>query len=193
MAQFTKDTARIDPYKNFKFVVSWDGQPVAGVSSVSGLSRSTEPIEHREGADPITTRVSPGRTRMAPVTLQRGVTHDQAFEWWANSVWFWSNEQSSLATNTNGQNMSLSGTPATQTDIFRKDIYVALYNEAGQKVIGYNLYRCWPSEFEALGDLDANGNGIVFQRLVLQLEGWERDTSVSEPTAAVYADTPPPS
>ncbi|HLM68496.1 MAG TPA: phage tail protein, partial [Longimicrobium sp.] len=91
MAQFTKDTARIDPYKNFKFVVSWDGQAVAGVSSVSGLSRSTEPIEHREGADPITTRVSPGRTRMAPVTLQRGVTHDQAFEWWANSVWYWSN------------------------------------------------------------------------------------------------------
>ena len=193
MAQFTKDTARIDPYKNFKFVVSWDGQPVAGVSSVSGLSRSTEPIEHREGADPITTRVSPGRTRMAPVTLQRGVTHDQAFEWWANSVWYWSNAQSSLAVNTNGQNMSLSGTPPTQTDIFRKDIYVALYNEAGQKVIGYNLYRCWPSEFEALGDLDANGNGIVFQRLVLQLEGWERDTSVSEPTPAVYADTPPAS
>jgi phage tail-like protein len=193
MAQFTKDTARIDPYKNFKFVVSWDGQPVAGVSSVSGLSRSTEPIEHREGADPITTRVSPGRTRMAPVTLQRGVTHDQAFEWWANSVWYWSNAQSSLAVNTNGQNMSLSGTPPTQTDIFRKDIYVALYNEAGQKVIGYNLYRCWPSEFEALGDLDANGNGIVFQRLVLQLEGWERDTSVSEPTPAVYPDTPPAS
>jgi phage tail-like protein len=193
MAQFTKDTARIDPYKNFKFVVSWDGQPVAGVSSVSGLSRSTEPIEHREGADPITTRVSPGRTRMAPVTLQRGVTHDQAFEWWANSVWYWSNAQTSLAVNTNGQNMSLSGTPPTQTDIFRKDIYVALYNEAGQKVIGYNLYRCWPSEFEALGDLDANGNGIVFQRLVLQLEGWERDTSVSEPTPAVYPDTPPAS
>ena len=41
MPQFTKDTARIDPYKNFKFVVSWDGQAVAGVSSVSGLSRST--------------------------------------------------------------------------------------------------------------------------------------------------------
>lgn len=193
MAQFTKDTARIDPYKNFKFVVSWDGQPVAGVSSVSGLSRSTEPIEHREGADPITTRVSPGRTRMAPVTLQRGVTHDQAFEWWANSVWYWSNAQTSLATNTNGQNMSLSGTPSTQTDIFRKDISIALYNEAGQKVIAYNLFRCWPSEFEALGDLDANGNGIVFQRLVLQLEGWERDTSVSEPTAAVYTDTPPAS
>jgi phage tail-like protein len=193
MAQFTKDTARIDPYKNFKFVVSWDGQPVAGVSSVSGLSRSTEPIEHREGADPITTRVSPGRTRMAPVTLQRGVTHDQAFEWWANSVWYWSNAQQSLATNTNGTNMSLSGTPPTQTNIFRKDISIALYNEAGQKVIAYNLYRCWPSEFEALGDLDANGNGIVFQRLVLQLEGWERDTSVTEPTAATYPDTPPAS
>lgn len=190
MAQFTKDTNRIDPYKNFKFVVSWDGKPVAGVSTVSGLSRSTEAIEHREGADPITTRVSPGRTRIAPVTLQRGVTHDQAFEWWANSVWYWDNEQSSLGTNTSGTNMSLSSTPAGQTSVFRKDITIALYNEAGQKVIAYNLYRCWPSEYEALGDLDANGNGIVFQKLVLQMEGWERDTSVTEPAPAMYADVP---
>ena len=187
MAQFTQDAARIDPYKNFKFVVSWDGQAVAGVSKVSGLSRTTDPVEHREGADPITTRVSPGRTKMAPVTLERGVTHDQSFEWWANSVWYWSNNQQSLATNTNGQNMSV--TSATPNS-FRKDINIALFNEAGQKVIAYNLYRCWPSEFEALGDLDANGNGIVFQKLVLQLEGWERDTSVTEPAAASYGNTP---
>jgi phage tail-like protein len=87
--------------------------------------------------------------------------------------------------------MSISSTPAGQTSVFRKDITIALYNEAGQKVIAYNLYRCWPSEYEALGDLDANGNGIVFQKLVLQLEGWERDTSVTEPVPAMYADVPP--
>jgi phage tail-like protein len=192
MPQFTKDTVRIDPYKNFKFVVSWDGQAVAGVSSVSGLSRSTEPVEHREGSDPITNRVSPGRTKIAPVTLQRGVTHDQTFEWWANSVWFWSNAQQSLATNTNGQNMSVASTPTTSTTKFRKDINIALFNEAGQKVIAYNLYNCWPSEYEALGDLDSNGNAVVFQKLVLQLEGWERDTSVTEPSPALYAANVPP-
>jgi phage tail-like protein len=182
MPSFNADATRIDPYKNFKFVVSWDGQPVAGVSKVSGLSRTTDPIEHREGSDPITTRVSPGRTKMAPITLERGVTHDSTFEWWANSVWYWSNDQKSLGAEANGQNMSLA--------TFRKDITVSLYNEAGQKVIAYNLYRCWPSEFQALGDLDANANGIAFQKLVLQLEGWERDTSVAEPAPATYANTP---
>ena len=44
------------------------------------------------------------------------------------------------------------------------------------------LYRCWPSEFSALPDLDANGNAVAIQTLVLQNEGWERDTSVVEPS-----------
>ena len=57
-------------------------------------------------------------------------------------------------------------------------------------MIAYNLYRCWPSEFEALGDLDANGNGVVFQKLVLQCEGWERDVSVKEPKPATYGNVP---
>ncbi|HEU4558398.1 MAG TPA: phage tail protein [Longimicrobium sp.] len=157
---------RPDPYRNFNFVVSCDGRPVAGISSVSGLARSTEPIEHREGADPVTTRVSPGSTPMAPVTLQRGVTHDAAFASWASSN-------------------------ATNNLFVRKDLYIALYNEAGQKVAAYNLYRCWPSEFEAMGGLDTNGT--VIQRMVLQLEGWEQDTTVTEPTPATYSDSSPAS
>jgi phage tail-like protein len=181
MPLFSQDTGRIDPYKNFKFVVSWDNLAVAGVSKVSGLSRSTEAIEYREGGDPMGTRVSPGRTKVSPVTLERGVTHDQSFEWWANLVWFWSNEQQLLSKG-DGTDMSLAS--------FRKNINIALFNEAGQKVIAYNLYRCWPSEFEALGDLDANGNGVVFQKLVLQCEGWERDVSVKEPKPATYGNVP---
>jgi phage tail-like protein len=165
MTQLTNDSSGIDPYKNFKFVVSWDGQAVAGVSVVSGLARSTQPIEHHEGADPVATRVAPGQTPVAPVTLERGVTHDQVFAAWA-------------------------GMPPTQTGLVRKDLNIALYNEAGQKVLAYNLYRCSPSDFQTLGDLDASGNGVVFQRLVLQLEGWEPDTSVTEPTAATYTITP---
>ena len=177
--------ASIDPYRNFSFVVSWDGRPVAGISTVSGLSRTTEPIEHREGADPVTTHVPPARTPMAPVTLQRGVTHDSAFASWASS-----NAQAASATGSNDTGASLSSTPATQTNIVvRKDLYIALYNEAGQKVIGYNLYQCWPSEFETLGDLDTSG--IVIERMVLQLEGWEPDTSVTDPTLATFPDSPP--
>src|SRR4030095_15567020 len=76
MAEFTVNPKRFDPYKNSKFRVKWDGRYVAGVSKVSGLRRSTEVIPHREGGDPSTTGKSPGLTEFAPITLERGVTHD---------------------------------------------------------------------------------------------------------------------
>ena len=37
MAQFSVNTQRFDPYKNFKFRVKWDGKYVAGVSKISAL------------------------------------------------------------------------------------------------------------------------------------------------------------
>src|SRR5437879_13540100 len=88
MAQFTVNTTRFDPYKNFKFRVRWDGRYVAGVSKVGALKRSTEVVEHREGGDPSTGRKSPGRTKFEAITLERGVTHDTEFEKWANIAHF---------------------------------------------------------------------------------------------------------
>ena len=168
MAQFSVNAQRFDPYKNFKFRVKWDGRFVAGVSKVSSLKRSTEVIEHREGGDPSAVRKSPGRTTFEPITLERGVTHDSAFEDWANLVWHRGG---------GGNEVALSS--------FRKDIYIELLNEAGQLVIAYKVYRCWVSEFVALSDLDANtdanADAVAFQHIKLENEGWERDTSVVEP------------
>ena len=63
MAQFTINSTRIDPYKNFKFRVVWDGQAVTGISKVSGLKRTTEVVSHRDGGDLSTKRHSPGSRR----------------------------------------------------------------------------------------------------------------------------------
>src|SRR5215203_4219924 len=87
MPQFPVNPHRFDPYKNFKFRIKWDGRYVAGVSKISGLRRTTEVISHREGGDPSTSHKSPGRTEFEAITLERGVTHDQEFERWANKVW----------------------------------------------------------------------------------------------------------
>ena len=87
MPQFTVNTQRFDPYKNFKFRLKWDGRYVAGVSKVSSLKRTTEVVKHREGGDPSSSRKSPGRSEFEAVTLERGVTHDLEFERWANKVW----------------------------------------------------------------------------------------------------------
>ena len=64
---------------------------------------------------------------------------------------------------------------------FRKDIIIDLYNEAGQLVYSYKVYRCWVSEYQALPDLDANNSAIAIENITIENEGWERDISVTEP------------
>jgi phage tail-like protein len=172
MAQFSVNATRFDPYKNFKFRVKWDGKYVAGISKVTGLKRTTEVVKHREGGDPSTSRKSPGRTEYEALTLERGVTHDTEFEKWANKIW---NFGSGL-----GSEVSLKD--------FRKDLIVDLYNESGQKVISYKVYRCWVSEFQAQADLDANANAVLIQSIKLENEGWERDYDVSEPSEPSFSE-----
>ena len=173
--EFPKATYRYDPYRNFKFRVKWDNKYVAGVSKVSALTRTTQVITHRSGGDPSTPRRMPGQSEYASITLERGVTHDVAFEQWANKVWDYHNSTiDDQQGGTSNQDVSLQD--------FRKDIILEVYNEAGQKVIAYNIYRCWPSEFVALPEMDGNGNAVAIQMLKLENEGWERDTSVAEPT-----------
>ncbi|MEO8659578.1 MAG: phage tail protein [Bryobacteraceae bacterium] len=172
MAQFTVNAQRFDPYKNFKFRVKWDGKYVAGVSKVSSLKRTTEVVKHREGGDPSSSRKSPGRTEFEAVTLERGVTHDKEFEQWANKIW---NFGSGL-----GAEVSLKD--------FRKDIIIEVYNESGQLVLAYKVFRCWVSEFQALPDLDANANAIAIQHLKIENEGWVRDVEVAEPGEPTFTD-----
>jgi len=166
MAQFSVNPQRFDPYKNFKFRIKWDGKYVAGISKVSGLKRTTEVVKHREGGDPSSSRKSPGRTEYEALTMERGVTQDTEFEKWANKVWDY------------GAGL---GAEVSLKD-FRKDILLELYNEAGQLVLSYNIYRCWVSEFQAMPDLDSNANAVAIQHIKLENEGWERDMSVVEPT-----------
>jgi phage tail-like protein len=174
MAQFSVNTTRFDPYKNFKFRVKWDGRYVAGVSKVGALKRTTEVVKHREGGDPSTSRKSAGRTEYEAVTLERGVTHDTEFEKWANKVWSY------------GQGL---GSESSLKD-FRKDVILEVYNEAGQLVLTYRLYRCWVSEYQALPDLDANANAVAIQTLKLENEGWERDLEVTEPSEPSFINPP---
>jgi phage tail-like protein len=161
MAEFTVNATRFDPYKAFNFRVRWDGQYVAGVSKVSALTRTTEPVVHRDGADPSHERKSPGLTKFEPVTLERGVTHDPAFEAWANLV------------------HSLDSPISLRN--FRKDVIIDIFNEAGQLALSYQLFRCWPSEFHAVPELNAGTAAVAIQMLKLENEGWERDVSIPEP------------
>jgi phage tail-like protein len=158
MARAAAKSVPRDPYKNYRFRVKWDGKYVAGISRVSGLRRSTEVVEYREGNEPNSTHLLPGKTTYERITLERGVTHDVAFEDWAKQV---------LELGTGAPNST-----------FRKDIAIELYSPAGRVLLAYKVHRCWVCAYQALPDLDARSHAVLIEAITLQHEGWERDTSV---------------
>jgi len=162
MAKFTVNTTRFDPYLGFRFKVVVDGQPVAGLNKCSALKRTTEVTPWYEGGDASGPHQIPGKTRYDPITLEAGVTYDTTFEAWANKV------------------NNFQGEAAVSLATFRKDISIEVYNLQGRKVLAYNAFRCWVSEYQALPQLDAGGNAVMISTIKLENEGWVRDTSVTE-------------
>jgi phage tail-like protein len=162
---FTVNTSRFDPYKNYRFLVYFatSTSPVAGVSKVSGFKRSSDAIDYKEGGNMLI-RKGLGRTKYEPITLERGVTFDSDFEDWANAA-----------------QVLDQGSPSQSLANLRKEVRIELVNEAGQSVHRYIVHNCWVSEFQALSDLDAGGNAIAIEHIKMENEGWESDTSLTEP------------
>ena len=160
---FVVNTHRYDPYKNFKFRVLWDNKPVLGVSKVGSLKHTTEVVKHRDGAINSHDFKSPGRTSYEAITLERGITHDPEFEKWANLV------------------HQFQGDPLMDLAGYKKELTLEVMNERGQVAKRYFLHACWVSEFSAMPDLDANANAVAIEHLKVELEGWERDPSTTEP------------
>ena len=119
-------------------------------------------------------RLSPNRTSFASIALERGKTQNTAFEDWSNKVW------------------RFNAVPGAEVELkdFRKDVRIELLNEAGQIVLAYNLYRCWPFFCEPLSHLDANANLIAVETMTLACEGWECDVSIVEPAEPSSAKPP---
>ena len=162
---FTVNINRYDPYKTYRFLVYFgtSTSPVAAVSEVTGIKRSSDVIEYKEGGNPITLK-GLGRTKYEPITLERGVTEDMDFANWANMAQVLDH-----------------GSPSTSLAKLRQDIRVDLLNEEGQPVWRFFVYRCWVSEYQALPDLDAGANAIAIEHIRLENEGWEQDTTLAEP------------
>lgn len=163
---FSVNVNRYDPYKSYRFLVYFGTttSPVAGISKVTALKRSSDVIEYKSGADLII-RKGLGRTKYEPITLERGVTQDTDFMDWANAA-----------------QVLDQGSPSASLAKLRREMRITLLNEAGQPVHQYLVHRCWVSEFQALGDLDAGTSAIAIEHIKVENEGWEFDLSVTEQT-----------
>jgi phage tail-like protein len=161
---FPKSPHRFDPYKNFKFLLFFEGKndPVAAVSKISALKRTTEVVSHRDGGDVSSPRHSPGASKYEPITFERGVTHDLDFEEWANRVHRFADEAL-----------------ITLKD-YKRNLIIQVRNLQGVPVKQYKVNRAWVSEYTALPELDANANATMIETIVVQNEGWERDEDVVE-------------
>lgn len=162
---FSVNVSRLDPYKSYRFLVYFGTgtTPVAGVSKVTALKRSSDVIEYKSGGDLII-RKGLGRTKYDPITMERGVTFDTDFMDWANAA----------------QDLD-QGNPTTSLANLRQEMRITLLNEDGQPVHQYLVHRCWVSEFQALGDLDAGASAVAIEHIKVENEGWEYDPSVTEP------------
>jgi phage tail-like protein len=165
MAIFPANINRFDPYKTYRFLVYFGTSttPVAAVSKVTGLKRSSDVIEYKEAGNAVILK-GLGRTKYEPVTLERGVTQDKDFETWANAAQLLDH-----------------GSASTSLANLRREISVTLLNEEAQPVLRWILHRCWVSEYQAMPDLDAGANAIAIEHIKLENEGWERDLALAEP------------
>ncbi len=162
MAKFTVNTDRFDPYHGFLFKVIIDGQPVAGLNKCSALKKTTEVTTWYEGGDASGPHKMPAKTNYDAITLEAGVTYDTTFEDWANKV------------------NDFAGPASVSLATFRKNISIEVYNLQNTKVLSYNVFRAWVSEYQALPQLDAGGNAVMITTIKVENEGWVRDPSVVE-------------
>jgi phage tail-like protein len=163
VSSFRGNTRRLDPYKNFKFRVKWDGRYVPGIIRVSPLGWRAEVAEYRDGADPNTVHHLPGRILYEAIALEREITQDTEFEEWASQV----------------RQLSPGGGQAGAS--YRKNIRVEVLDAAGRIVLAYDAYQCWPSAYRVVAALDSAGGARVLEELTLICEGWQRDTAVMWP------------
>jgi phage tail-like protein len=150
------NTQRLDPYKNFKFLLKYDGRYVYGGSRLTGLTPSSMTANYRAGDDPLSApHKLPGRSKYLAITLERGVTFDQGFHNWASQA------------SRFGSKVGSQAPPAG----LRKDIFLEEYDDGGRWKTSYQITRSWVSEYKALPDLSSNSNSVSIEHMEIEHEG----------------------
>ena len=166
---FTATALTYDPYRKFKFLVKWEGQYVMAVHKVSSITKSIDAIDWRTGGDSNFGAKVPGLTKWEPITLERGLSADAAFQKWMIEV--------NRYTKAGGQENEA-------VHNFRKNLQIEMYDLQNDLVMTINVYNAWPSKL-TIADFDAKANELAIEHIELQNEGWDLT-----PGAAPAAERP---
>lgn len=137
---------RVDPYRNFRFLVEIDKIVQAGFSECSGFGSNVEVIEYREGGDTATVRKLPGKVSFPDITLKWGVTDSRELYDWHRA--------------------------AVTGQIQRKNGSIILQDDTGAEKVRYNFFNAWPSKWDG-PDFNAKGNDVAIDTLTISCEGVE--------------------
>lgn len=137
--------ARVDPYRNFNFLVEIDGIAQAQFSECSGLDSTVESIDYREGGENTTVRKLPGKTTFSDITLKWGVTD-------STELWDWHYQ-------------------AVQGNLQRKTGSIVLFDLANStEVARWNFVNGWPTKWEG-PSMNATGSEVAIETLTIAHEG----------------------
>jgi phage tail-like protein len=139
--------ARVDPYRNFSFLVEIDGITQAGFADCSGFGASTDPIEYREGGFENTVRKLPGLTKYTNITLKWGLTDSrELYDWYRDVI---------------------------QGKISRRNGSIIVLDLDGTEKVRWNFFNGWPTKFDH-PDFSAKGNDVAIETLEIAVERIER-------------------
>lgn len=137
--------ARVDPYRNFNFLVELDGIAQASFTDCSGLEATTEVIETREGGDNVTVHKLPGKTTYADISLKWGLTDSVELWQWRLAV--------------------------IEGRVERKNGSIVVFDLANKReVVRWNFVSAWPTKWDGPA-FTAKGSDIAIETLVLAHEG----------------------
>ena len=139
---------RVDPYKNFRFLVEIQGVIQGGFLECSGFGSTIEVVEYREGGDTPTVRKLPGKNTFPDITLKYGVTDSTELYLWHKTV-------------LDGQ-------------IDRRNGSIIQLDDTGQKKVRWNFFSAWPSKYDG-PDFNGKGNDVSIESLTISCERVERD------------------
>src|SRR5262249_20544085 len=114
------------------------------------LGQLTELVSVRDGGDPNAARVVVGPTKFEPVTIERGITRDDAFEKWAQAV-----------------QQGAASAP-------RKDVRIELHDRERRPTGAWGPKRALPVKCGP-PDLKATSKEVAIEELTLAYEGLELD------------------
>jgi len=138
---------RKDPYRAYNFLIEIDGITRAGFRECSGLDSAQDPIEYREGGQPITARKLPGMIKHSNISLKWGISDDK-------DLWEWRLK-------------------AMEGKVERKNGSIILLDDTGAEKMRWNFIDGWATKWTG-ATFNATGNEVAIETLEIAHEGLKR-------------------